>query len=173
MRFGVFIISVLFVCSLLTGISLAQNKVVIIPLLENEAVGDAESGDVLEGKTFSSDAGSDQIGTMPNWVKKDIAPGFDPQLIPKGYHDGTGQVSGDGNLVADNIKKDVVIFGVTGTSECISRTELDGYLMELCESECSEYMSGNTDHIGYERCTYGCQSYVWAMGNTGFECPPD
>lgn len=80
--------------------------------------GDAAAGDVLEDVTFSSDvAGREVAGTMPNRGGVVITPGTSDQDIEEGYHDGTGYVKGDVNLVAGNIKKDVKIFNVTGTME--------------------------------------------------------
>jgi len=44
-----------------------------------------------------------------------ITPSTTNQAITKGIHDGTGYVSGSANLVASNIKRNVNLFGVTGT----------------------------------------------------------
>ena len=44
-----------------------------------------------------------------------ITPGTSAQTIAAGYHNGSGQVAGDANLVAGNIKSGTNIFGVTGT----------------------------------------------------------
>lgn len=80
--------------------------------------GDAEAKHVLETVSFSSDeAGREVAGTMTNKGGVVITPGTSDQDIEEGYHDGTGYVKGDVNLVAGNIKKDVKIFNVTGTME--------------------------------------------------------
>lgn len=55
---------------------------------------------------------------MPNngAVTGKITPSALTYTVPKGYHDGSGTVVvQDSNLVANNIRKDVVILGVTGT----------------------------------------------------------
>ena len=79
------------------------------------AVGTAKPPDVLAGKTFSSDEGTGLVGTMPNQGKKDFTPGKTPQTIPAGYHNGQGEVVGDPNFEAGNIKEGVEIWGVVGT----------------------------------------------------------
>ena len=77
--------------------------------------GTAAAADVLSGKTFSGSAGLGVIGTMANNGAVNITPGASAQTIPAGYHNGSGSVAGDANLVAGNIKNGVSIFGVTGT----------------------------------------------------------
>ena len=44
-----------------------------------------------------------------------ITPGTAAQAIAAGYHDGSGTVAGDADLVAGNIKSGVEVFGVPGT----------------------------------------------------------
>ncbi len=80
----------------------------------SDAAGNATPADVLSGKTFSNDSG-DQVGTMPNRGAVIITPGTSNQTIQAGYHNGSGYVVGDSNLVANNIKNGVAIFGVTGS----------------------------------------------------------
>ncbi len=80
----------------------------------------AVAGEVLSGKTFwglTQGAWGMRTGTMANVGKQDVTPGTTAQTITQGYHDGTGSVAGDTDLTAGNIKKDVAIFGVTGTYE--------------------------------------------------------
>ena len=71
---------------------------------------------------FSADTGSwgATQGTMPNLGPKDYTPGATDQTIDKGYHDGTGKVFGDADLVAGNISTGVNIFGVVGTADVAS-----------------------------------------------------
>lgn len=76
--------------------------------------GNAQPGDVLSGKTFTNDYG-EQVGTMPNRGAMIITPGTSNITIPAGYHNGSGYVKGDPNLVPENIKQGVSIFGVSGT----------------------------------------------------------
>lgn len=85
------------------------NKIRAISTDANAAV-----GDVLTGKTFYQ-GGAKRTGTMPNRGAVIITPGTANQAIAAGYHNGSGYVKGDANLVAGNIKKGVSIFGVSGS----------------------------------------------------------
>jgi len=78
--------------------------------------GDAAAGEILSGKKAWV-GGAEVIGTMPDVGQQTVTPGTAAQTITQGYHDGTGSVVGDADLTAENIKKDVTIFGVTGTHE--------------------------------------------------------
>ena len=78
--------------------------------------GNALAGEILSGRTAWV-GGEEVTGTMANVGQQSVTPGTSAQTITQGYHDGTGSVAGDTDLVAENIKKDVVIFGVTGTLE--------------------------------------------------------
>jgi len=51
---------------------------------------------------------------MPNNGAVTITPGAAEQTIAAGYHNGSGTVAGDADLVASNIVSGVNIFGVTG-----------------------------------------------------------
>ncbi|MBU0679715.1 MAG: DUF1566 domain-containing protein [Verrucomicrobia bacterium] len=78
--------------------------------------GTALESDILSGKTAYVD---DVVvtGTMANVGTQDITPGTSPQTITQGYHNGTGSVAGDADLMAGNIKEGIEVFGVTGTHE--------------------------------------------------------
>jgi hypothetical protein len=52
---------------------------------------------------------------MPNKGAVAIIPGATAQLIPAGYHNGSGSVAGDGALQDSNIKVGTTIFTVAGT----------------------------------------------------------
>ena len=80
-----------------------------------EADGNAAASHVLAGKIFSNSSAAGLTGTMPNNGAVNITPGKTSQAIGEGYHDGTGSVAGDTDLVAGNIKSGVEIFGTTGT----------------------------------------------------------
>lgn len=76
--------------------------------------------EVLSGKTFHA-RGSALTGTMPNRgaVTGTITAIDEEYTIAQGYHDGSGKVSiaaaDQANLIADNIRENVTILGVTGT----------------------------------------------------------
>jgi len=80
-----------------------------------QASGNAAAGDVLTGKTFSNASGAG-TGTMPNNGAVNITPGTSAQTVAAGYHNGSGTVAGDADLVASNIVSGVNLFGVTGTA---------------------------------------------------------
>ena len=79
--------------------------------------GTAVVGDVLAGKTFINSTGATLTGTMPNRGAVNITPGTTNQAIQAGYHNGSGVVAGSANLIAENIKSGVNIFGVVGTGK--------------------------------------------------------
>ena len=83
-----------------------------------QATGNATAGDVLTGKTFSNATAAGISGTMPNNGAVTITPGTSDQAIAAGYHNGSGKVQGDADLVAGNIKQGVNLFGVDGTLTC-------------------------------------------------------
>ena len=78
------------------------------------------SGNILQGNTYYTDVLQPVAGTMPNNGELNITPTTENQNIPEGYTSG-GTVLGDENLKSENIKKDVSIFGVTGSLESSSR----------------------------------------------------
>jgi hypothetical protein len=76
--------------------------------------GNAQPQYVLSGYTFTNDNG-EQTGTMPNRGAMTITPTTSDQVIPQGYHNGSGIVKGDPNLIAANIVAGKTIFGVAGS----------------------------------------------------------
>jgi hypothetical protein len=68
------------------------------------------AANVLTGTTIAGTA-----GTMANRGAMAITPGTTNQIIPAGYHNGSGIVSGDTNLIAANILSGKSIFNVAGT----------------------------------------------------------
>lgn len=55
------------------------------------------------------------VAAVTNIGQQTITPATTNQTITEGYHNGTGYVHGDADLVAGNIKDGVSIFGVSGT----------------------------------------------------------
>jgi hypothetical protein len=84
------------------------------PNVVDTSSGTATASEILTDRIAYVD-GQEVTGTMPNNGAVTIVPTTTNQTIAAGYHDGSGYVEGDGNLVAGNIKSDVIIFGVTGT----------------------------------------------------------
>ena len=80
---------------------------------------DATASEILDTKTAYVN-GNKLTGSMPNRgaVTGTITDVATPYSIQNGYHDGSGTVSVDStNIIASNIKKDIVILGVTGSYE--------------------------------------------------------
>lgn len=72
-------------------------------------------------------------------------PGTVDQTIPSGqFLTGTQTIKGDANLIADNIKKDVTILGVTGNYEGSGGTLLDYTATFVVDSENYAIMSVNS-----------------------------
>ncbi|NWL87046.1 hypothetical protein DMN77_05465 [Paenibacillus sp. 79R4] len=96
-----------------------------------KANGNATIGDVVAGKTFSNATGNGLTGTMPNQGSKVITPSTSNQAILAGYHNGTGYVKGDSNLVAGNLPKDISIFGVTGLLERLTTADRNAIISAI------------------------------------------
>lgn len=80
--------------------------------------GNATAADLLSGKTAFVDSG-DITGTMSNRGAVIVTPSTVNQTISAGYHNGSGYVVGDTDLVAANIKKGVDIFGISGSYDAV------------------------------------------------------
>ena len=75
----------------------------------------AAAGDILLNKTAYVN-GAKVTGSIVSKSAETITPGTTDQIISLGqYLSGAQTIKGDANLVASNIKKDIVIFGVTGS----------------------------------------------------------
>ena len=84
--------------------------------IKASAEGTATAGDVLATKTFSNDNDTGLTGTMVNRGAITITPSTTNQAIATGYHNGSGYVAGDTDLIAGNIIPSVNIFGVVGNA---------------------------------------------------------
>lgn len=86
------------------------------------AVGTAYDQKVLTGYTFSNSTASEISGAMPDRGAMAFTAGTSQQMIPAGYHNGSGYVSGDTGLQSYNIRSGTSIFGVAGKTEVIDTT---------------------------------------------------
>jgi hypothetical protein len=108
---------------LLSAVSgIAADKVVVIPLGGKKPSGTVIATEVLEGTTFSNDDGVDIQGTMVDRGAITYLPGTSSQTIARGYHNGSGLVTGDPNLVSSNIKSGVTLFSITGDTNVVDTT---------------------------------------------------
>ncbi|PKM75269.1 MAG: hypothetical protein CVU92_02345 [Firmicutes bacterium HGW-Firmicutes-17] len=77
--------------------------------------GTAVAADILATKTaYNTNPKTQVTGTMVNNGAVTITPSTVQQTITGGHHNGSGYVVGDADLIADNIKKNINIFGVVG-----------------------------------------------------------
>lgn len=103
------------------------NKDVVLPG-DNQILTSMQIGEKVYSDTSSANVTSDNVledkiaygqsgkitGAMPNNGELNYIPSTTQQTIPAGYTSG-GSVLGDSNLLAENIKSGVTIFGITGT----------------------------------------------------------
>ncbi len=80
--------------------------------------GDAVAGQILSGKKAWVD-GSEVTGNMPNIGIQNVTPTTTNITITQGYHNGTGKVTGDADLISGNIRAGVNLFGVAGNSNVV------------------------------------------------------
>ena len=83
--------------------------------IKASAEGTADIASVLAGKTFSNDIDTGLMGTMPNNGAVTITPSTNNQTIVQGYHNGSGVVNGDTDLIPSNILSSANIFGIAGS----------------------------------------------------------
>ena len=116
----------------------------LIPTLD-DTVG-AESANVLEGKIFYGKGQTDwtpQNGTMVNQtILGDFSPTSSDIPILAGFYDGNTKILGDVDLISDNIKSGVSIFGISGSSSVVDTADADAVEGEIFSGK-SAYVNGN------------------------------
>jgi hypothetical protein len=90
--------------------------------------GNATAAQLLSGATATVDSGP-ITGTMPNNGAVAITPGTANKAIAAGYHNGSGYVVGDANLIPANIPLGKSIFGIQGILQ--GKDDVDTYLLNM------------------------------------------
>lgn len=99
----------------------------------------ATTNDIIAPKTAYVNGGK-ITGTMSNNGELNYIPSTTQQSIPAGYTSG-GSVSGDTNLIPENIKKDIQIFDVTGTYEGLDTSDADAIPLDIVAPK-TAYVNG-------------------------------
>lgn len=110
--------------TLLTGDCFCEDDIVVSYTKPSVTLQSKTVAPTTSQQTVSPDNGYDGLSSVtvsaisPTKAAQTYTPTTTNQTIPSGrYLTGTQTILGDANLVASNIKKDVQIFGVTGTLE--------------------------------------------------------
>lgn len=91
--------------------------------IKASAEGSAVASNVLAGTTFSNDSDTGLPGAMVNNGAVTITPGATAKTIPQGYHNGSGTVATDSNLLTGNIRSGITIFGVAGKLSVVETSD--------------------------------------------------
>lgn len=150
--------------------------------VEASHFGNAAAEDVLEGKTFTSTAGIKVTGTakasVPTLQAKTVTPSSAEQTVtPDSSYDGLSSVTveGDTNLVAENIKRGVSIFGVIGSFEGSggsgggsSSYNCEAYHITSASAKLHFTTTGTVKVWGYGTITSGYSTSVCAFVGDGY-----
>lgn len=131
---------------------------------------DAKAYEIIKGKTAYV-YGNKIIGTYepPTFTtqKKSVTPSAAQQVIaPDSGYNGLSQVtvSGDSNLIADNIKSGVSIFGITGTlAASASNNNVEAYVIDAANPTVNFKTTGTVKVYGYG---YTTSSSGWGGSTT-------
>lgn len=98
---------------------MAINKVIYGNTILIDLTSDTVASEkMLQGTTAHSANGSTIIGSISSKAAQIYTPTTTNQTIASGqYLSGAQTIAGDSNLIAENIAKDVTIFGITGTHQ--------------------------------------------------------
>ena len=150
--------------------------------VEASHFGNATAEDVLEGKTFTSTAGIKVTGTakagVPTLQAKTVTPSSAEQTVtPDSSYDGLSSVTieGDTNLVAENIKRGVSIFGVVGSFEGSggggggsSSYNCEAYHITSASAKLNFTTAGTVKVWGYGTISSGYSTSVCAFVGDGY-----
>ena len=113
--------------------------------IKASAEGDAVAANVLAGKKFSNDNDTGITGIMANNGAVTLTPGTSDQVITSGYHNGSGKVVGDADLISANIKAGVDIFGVAGKASVVDTADANAVAGNI--------LSGKTGYVNGAKIT--------------------
>lgn len=140
-----------------------------------EKLGDATAADVVSGKTFTSAAGLKIAGAVPSKDAASYTPGTEDQIIASGQYLSGGQtIKGDANLLAENIKSGVSIFGVAGIFEGSggsggsSDNNCEAYHITSASAKLNFKTTGTVKVWGYGTETSGYTTSVYAFVGDGY-----
>jgi len=105
-----------------TGTMHTLNEIMAVAPQVDDTSG-ATAAQVLSGRTYwglQSGAWGLQTGAMPDNGAVAIVPTTTQQTIAAGYHDGSGTVEGDADLVPGNVRSGAGIFGVAGDPNVVN-----------------------------------------------------
>lgn len=126
----------------------------------------ATSSDILSGKTAYV-KGVKVEGNIPSKSQEIYTPSASEQYINSGqYLSGTQIISGDSDLTADNIKKNIEIFGVIGTYEGTDTSD--------ATATAADILTGKTAYVNGEKLTgtiptHGTNTYTPTTENQYIE----
>lgn len=126
-----------------------------IPLTVNLPSITVTAEDVLNTKVFCNSNGILLTGNISSQISQEFMPTTVDQIIVSGqYLAGNQIIKGDENLLAQNIKKDISIFGITGTffggtDNILGVIDENGKFQELYFDGLSAFTSGQPQDVQY------------------------
>ena len=142
-----------------------DSPIFFVPLKHFVSQGNAETADVLEGRFFSNSTTVGLVGTLPDNGSYNILPDTFDQIIPMGFHDGSGVVRGDAWLLPENIRRGTSIFTVTGTAfEPSGEATADQVLSGFSFSNATGVLTGTMPDISTQTVTPGTSDQLITRG---------
>lgn len=134
--------------------------------IESLTESNVSSDDIKNGKIAYGNNGEKIIGTAYTINQSvTITPSADKRYLKPGFYNGIN-IPGDSDLVAANIKKDIEIFGVTGTYEGTDTSD--------ATATAADILTGKTAYVNGEKLTgtiptYGANTYTPTTENQYLE----